>query len=71
MQNGIVEPNAIAPLARLMSAGDLLVQNDLAYERYNSPRPLQMASDAHPHPGRAVGPGRLRGRPGPTSPRSP
>jgi hypothetical protein len=50
MQNGIVEPNAIAPLARLMSAGDLLVQNDLAYERYNSPRPLQMASDLSPTP---------------------
>ncbi len=50
MQNGIVEPDAIAPLARLMSAGDVLVQNDLAYERYNSPRPLQMASALSPTP---------------------
>ena len=70
MQNGIVEPDAIAPLARLMSAGDVLVQNDLAYERYNSPRPLQMAVRPHPHPGRAVGPGRLRDARGPTSRRS-
>ena len=50
MQNGIVEPNAIAPLARLMSAGDVLVQNDLAYERYNSPRPLAVASALTPTP---------------------
>ncbi|HEY5250476.1 MAG TPA: alpha-(1-_3)-arabinofuranosyltransferase family protein [Acidimicrobiales bacterium] len=50
MQNGIVEPNAIAPLARLMSAGDVLLQNDLAYERYNSPRPLQVASALSPTP---------------------
>ena len=50
MQNGIVEPAAIAPLARLMSAGDVLVQNDLAYERYNSPRPLQMQSALTPTP---------------------
>ncbi|HXQ75828.1 MAG TPA: alpha-(1-_3)-arabinofuranosyltransferase family protein [Acidimicrobiales bacterium] len=50
MQNGIVEPDAIAPLARLMSAGDVLVQNDLAYERYNSPRPLAMAQALAPTP---------------------
>ncbi len=50
MQNGIVEPDAIAPLARLMSAGDVLVQNDLAYERYNSPRPLAMAQALTPTP---------------------
>jgi arabinofuranan 3-O-arabinosyltransferase len=50
MQNGIVEPNAIAPLARLMSAGDVLVQNDLAYERYNTPRPLQIADGLTPTP---------------------
>ncbi|HEY7948798.1 MAG TPA: alpha-(1-_3)-arabinofuranosyltransferase family protein, partial [Acidimicrobiales bacterium] len=50
MQNGIVEPAAIAPLARLLSAGDVLVQNDLAFERYNSPRPLQMASALTPTP---------------------
>ena len=50
MQNGIVDPDAIAPLARLMSVGDLLVQNDLAYERYNSPRPLTMAQALSPTP---------------------
>jgi len=50
MQNGIVEPDAIAPLARLMSAGDVLVQNDLAYERYNTPRPLPIAQALTPTP---------------------
>jgi hypothetical protein len=50
MQNGIVEPTTIAPLARLMSAGDVLVQNDLAYERYNSPSPRQFAQALTPAP---------------------
>jgi arabinofuranan 3-O-arabinosyltransferase len=50
MQNGIIDGNTIAPLARLMSAGDVLVQNDLAYERYNSPRPLAMEKALTPTP---------------------
>ena len=50
MQNGLVEPDAIAPLARLMSAGDVLVQNDLAYERYDTPRPLPIAQALTPTP---------------------
>ncbi len=50
MQNGIVEPDAIAPLARLMSAGDVLVENDEAYERYNTPQPLQMEQALTPTP---------------------
>ena len=39
MQNGVTDPNTIAPIARLLGAGDVLVQNDLAYERYNQPDP--------------------------------
>ena len=41
MQIGTSNPAAIAPLARLMSVGDVLVQNDLAYELYNQPQPQQ------------------------------
>jgi hypothetical protein len=33
-----------------MSAGDVLVQNDLAYERYNTPRPLAVTQALTPTP---------------------
>jgi hypothetical protein len=39
MQNGVTDPATIAPVARLLGAGDVLVQNDLAYERYDQPDP--------------------------------
>jgi hypothetical protein len=39
MQNGVTDPRTFAPLARLLGAGDVLVQNDLAYERYEQPDP--------------------------------
>ena len=37
--------NALAPMASLMSAGDVLVQYDQAYERYDTPIPQQVASE--------------------------
>ncbi|HLI74776.1 MAG TPA: alpha-(1-_3)-arabinofuranosyltransferase family protein [Acidimicrobiales bacterium] len=39
VQSGALDPSALAPMARLMSAGDVVVQSDLQYERYNTPRP--------------------------------
>ena len=39
LQERTADPGSIAPLARLMRAGDVLVQSDLQYERYNTPRP--------------------------------
>ena len=43
--------NALAPMASLMSAGDVLVQYDQAYERYDTPNPQQLAARAgHPRP---------------------
>ena len=33
---------ALAPIARLMSVGDVLVEYDQAYERYDSPRPTSL-----------------------------
>ena len=39
VQAGTLDPSVLAPMARLMSAGDLVVQSDLQYERYNTPRP--------------------------------
>jgi arabinofuranan 3-O-arabinosyltransferase len=39
MQEGVLEPSALAPVARLMGVGDLVVRSDLQYERYRTPRP--------------------------------
>jgi arabinofuranan 3-O-arabinosyltransferase len=41
VQEGVAVPGSIAPIARLESAGDVLLDNDLQYERYNTPRPKQ------------------------------
>lgn len=39
LQQGTFDTAALAPIARLMSAGDVLVQYDQQYERYDTPRP--------------------------------
>ncbi|MGH7733071.1 MAG: alpha-(1-_3)-arabinofuranosyltransferase domain-containing protein, partial [Gemmatimonadales bacterium] len=39
MQNGTLDPKAIAPVARLLGAWDLLVQNDLNYSLFGQPQP--------------------------------
>lgn len=41
LQERTASPEAIAPIARLMRAGDVLVVSDFQYERYNTPRPRQ------------------------------
>jgi hypothetical protein len=43
VQDGIANMNALAPMARLMGAGDLLVEYDQAYERYGVPQPQLLA----------------------------
>jgi len=42
IQDGLFDPSTVAPLAQLMSAGDVLLQSDLQYERYagTHPQPL-------------------------------
>ncbi|HET6952336.1 MAG TPA: alpha-(1-_3)-arabinofuranosyltransferase family protein [Acidimicrobiales bacterium] len=39
LQERTADPDSLAAVARLMRAGDVLVQSDLQYERYNTPRP--------------------------------
>ncbi len=41
LQERTLDPAAIAPVARLMGVGDIVLRSDLAYERYNLPRPRQ------------------------------
>ncbi|MCU1374624.1 MAG: coagulation factor 5/8 type domain protein, partial [Actinomycetia bacterium] len=42
LQEGVLETSAIAPVARLMGVGDVVVRSDLQYERYRTPRPLTL-----------------------------
>jgi arabinofuranan 3-O-arabinosyltransferase len=39
MQDGVFEPEALAPFARLISAGTLNLRSDLQFEKYRTPRP--------------------------------
>ncbi|HXX91011.1 MAG TPA: alpha-(1-_3)-arabinofuranosyltransferase family protein [Acidimicrobiales bacterium] len=45
LQQGTMNWAALAPIARLMSVGDVLVQYDQANERYGTPEPLALAHD--------------------------
>ena len=39
IQDGVFDPTTLAPLARMMSVGQILLQSDLQYERYSLPLP--------------------------------
>ncbi len=43
IQDGIANMNTIAPMARLMGAGDLMVEYDQNYEHYGVPQPQLLA----------------------------
>jgi hypothetical protein len=43
LQNGTMDWNTLAPMASLMSAGDVLVQYDQQFERYDVPNPQSLA----------------------------
>ena len=45
LQEGTMDTSSLAPMMSLMSVGDVLVQNDLRYEMYNTPDPRQLAAD--------------------------
>ncbi len=44
MQDFVANPNTLAPMARLMGAGDVVAEYDQQYERYGVPQPLLLAS---------------------------
>jgi arabinofuranan 3-O-arabinosyltransferase len=50
LQNGVFEPQELAPIARLISAGDIDLRSDLQYERFLTPRPVPTWSDFSPSP---------------------
>ena len=60
IQTGIEDWTGLAPMARLMSAGDVLVEYDQAYEHYGVPQPRVLAQDLADDPGRPVRSRQLR-----------
>jgi arabinofuranan 3-O-arabinosyltransferase len=50
IQDGVFDPATLAPLARLMSAGQVLLQSDLQYERYSLPLPAALWHQLVPAP---------------------
>ena len=43
LQEGTFEPTSLAPVARLLNAGDIVLRGDLQTERYRTPRPSVLA----------------------------
>ena len=43
LQEGTLDPAGLAPVARLMSVGDVVHRADLIFERYRTPRPVETA----------------------------
>jgi hypothetical protein len=50
IQDGVFDPSTLAPFARLMSAGDVLVQNDQQYERFANAHPQALSQELLPTP---------------------
>ncbi len=50
LQEGVFEPLSLAPIARLMGVGDVVLRNDLEYERYRTPRPKALWQELTPPP---------------------
>ena len=42
IQEGVLDPDALAPLAGLLAVGDVVVRSDLEYERFRVARPSQV-----------------------------
>ncbi len=56
LQEGTLDPAALAPIAGLMSAGQILLQSDLQYERYHLPLPQSLWDQLVPPPAGVTGP---------------
>ncbi|HUP84193.1 MAG TPA: alpha-(1-_3)-arabinofuranosyltransferase family protein [Acidimicrobiales bacterium] len=70
LQEGVFEPSALAPIARLMRAGDVVLRNDLLFERYRTPRPRVLLDQLTPRP-EGVGEPTAFGPPSATHPAGP
>ncbi|MEX2625807.1 MAG: alpha-(1-_3)-arabinofuranosyltransferase family protein, partial [Ilumatobacteraceae bacterium] len=62
LQQGALDPDAVAPVARLFGANTVWLANDLAYDRFRTPRPDAVA-DAFDAGARGLAPPRPFGEP--------
>ena len=51
IQEGRLDPDALAPLARLMGVGDVVLRSDLQFERFRTPRPADLWAEIRDAPG--------------------
>ncbi|CAA9264359.1 MAG: FIG00661252: hypothetical protein [uncultured Acidimicrobiales bacterium] len=49
-QDDVLDPGVLAPVARRLGAGDIVVRSDLAFEDYRTPRPRALWDQLVPHP---------------------
>ena len=56
LQDGVMDWNTLAPMASLLDAGDVLVQYDQAYERFDTPNPQTVAAQLTKPPSGLVDP---------------
>ncbi len=50
LQEGVLDVNAVAPVSRLMSVGDVVLRNDLQVDRYKLARPRVVGQEFTPTP---------------------
>jgi len=67
LQDGVFDPSTLAPMARLMSAGNVLLQSDVQVERFGMPRPQALWLQLQPTP-QGLNPAISFGTPGPLTP---
>ena len=51
VQEDRLDPDGLAPLARLMGVGDIVLRSDLQFERFRTPRPDDLWADLRDAPG--------------------
>ncbi|MDG2427176.1 MAG: alpha-(1-_3)-arabinofuranosyltransferase family protein [Acidimicrobiales bacterium] len=51
IQEGRLDKDALAPMARLMGVGDVVLRSDLQFERFRTPRPSALWADIQGAPG--------------------
>ncbi|MEY2405076.1 MAG: arabinofuranan 3-O-arabinosyltransferase, partial [Acidimicrobiaceae bacterium] len=56
LQENTLDPQAIAPIARLLGVGDIVVRNDLQYERFRVARPYEVMALVNSAQGIVAGP---------------
>lgn len=64
LQQGTYDPSTLAPIARLLSAGDVLLESDYRFWHFNTPRPQETWALFDPPPS-GIGPPVSFGRPRP------